>query len=101
MLRLMLLTLSSDGISEGDNGERADGDDYTHQDFLTMSLRDVEEISGVARPVNRTAEEHQEYREKAWHSYQQDISNRDEWGNARQGQLEPASPEELPKEIPE
>jgi len=57
-----------------------------------MSLRDVEEITGVVRPLNRTPEEHKEYRERAWQSYQQDITNRNEWGNARQGDDEDDPP---------
>lgn len=68
-----------------DNGRHREGEDYTHEDFHTMSLRDVEKISGVIRPMDRTAEAHAEYRERAWRSYQQDIQNRDEWGTARQG----------------
>ncbi len=84
MFQLMLLTLTGHGDGS-DDGERHE---YTHEEFLELSLADLEELTGVIRPKSSTTESLAEYRERAWASYRQDIANRDEWGNARQGDME-------------
>lgn len=92
----LLLTAITDGAPDfpGDGEEMPYADaEYTRTDFMEMSLADIEELTGVIRPKNQTTESVQSYRETAWKSYRQDVSNRDEWGNARHDDAEPVDPE--------
>lgn len=66
---------------------------YTREDFWNLSPKEIENLTGVVRPVDQTSELLEEYREEAWRSYQLDVKNAQEWGNARQEV--PVDPEEL------
>ncbi len=72
----------------GNNGRTADDQggmkELSRKDFEVMSLNEIEEVTGLIRPDDHTGDAIEGYREQAWRSYQQDISNRNEWGNARQ-----------------
>lgn len=96
MFQLMLLALTTSG-----DGADEDRHEYTHEEFLELSLADLEELTGVIRPKDSTTEKLAEYRERAWASYRQDVSNRDEWGNARQGDTELPEAEPADEENPD
>ncbi len=72
----------------GNNGGTADElggiRELSREDFMNMSLKEIEEVTGVIRPDDHTGDAIEEYREQAWRSYQTDVTNRDDWGNARQ-----------------
>jgi len=92
MLRLLLLSLTdTDPIDRTPPPHAGAGNltdqetEYSHEEFMEMSLADIEELTGVVRPKNSTIAEIEKYREKAWRSYQKDVTNREEWGAARQG----------------
>lgn len=80
----LLFAAAMNGASDEPNRYRAEDTEYTHDDFMEMSLADLEEITGVIRPLNQTTTTIDEYRQAAWDSYRQDISNRDEWGGNQQ-----------------
>lgn len=95
MIRLLFMAVAEGAPDNPGNGdELRHGDvEYTRTDFMEMSLSDIEELTGVIRPKSQTTDTVQQYRETAWRSYRQDVSNRDEWGNARQDNIEPVDPE--------
>lgn len=95
MIRL-LFSAAMDGASEDSKELRREREtrDYTHEDFMQMSLQDLEEVTGVIRPKSQTTETVDEYRQAAWDSYRQDVSNRDEWGGNQQDDDSPVKDEE-------
>ena len=86
--------VSNDALYEHDSGQQTeDGETLqevqqegtiAREDFWHLSLREIEELSGVSRPDEEDEETAEAYREQAWRSYQLDVRNRDEWGTARQ-----------------
>ncbi len=83
MIRL-LFSAAMNG-AQGADRYRQEDTEYTHEDFMEMSLADLEEITGVIRPLNQTTTTIEEYRQAAWDSYRADIANRDEWGATQTG----------------
>lgn len=62
----------------------------SQEEFMKLSPRQIEEMTGVARPDNMTEAELQQYLHESWRSYQIDVGNAEEWGNARQeSEVEP------------
>ena len=84
MLRHLLLSLT-DPEQAGAGNPTDEPVTYTHADFMELSLAELEELTGVVRPKNSTVDEIDKYRERAWRSYQKDVTNLEEWGTARQG----------------
>ena len=58
---------------------------YTHEEFMALDLRTIAAMTGMEPEGTLDAAGEQEYRQKAWESYELDIEHRDEWGTARQG----------------
>jgi|GEM_PF-4179279 len=92
MLRHLLLALAdTDPLDPHEHAHAGAGNltdqetDYSREEFMEMSLAELEELTGVIRPKDSTVEEINDYRERAWRSYQKDVTNREEWGASRQG----------------
>ncbi len=49
---------------------------YSYDDFMKLPLSDLEALTGV----ERAGEGDDDYRDRAWESYKQDVANEDEWG---------------------
>ena len=56
----------------------------THEEFLALSPEEMQKRTGIQAPENSSEEELEDYKEKAWNSYKQDIKTRDQWGTADQ-----------------
>ena len=56
----------------------------THEEFLALSPEEMEGRTGIKAPENPSEEALENYKEKAWNSYKQDIKTRDQWGTADQ-----------------
>lgn len=56
----------------------------THEEFLALSPKEMEERTGIAAPENASDEALEDYKQKAWESYKVDIQTRDQWGTADQ-----------------
>lgn len=62
---------------------------YSRHDFETLSVEELEKITGVNPPSSDDPEAIARFRERAWRSWQQDWQNEHEYGTARQGDVEP------------
>lgn len=62
---------------------------YSRRDFETMSIEELEKITGINPPSNSDPESVAQFRERAWRSWQLDWRNEHEYGTARQGKVEP------------
>ena len=56
----------------------------THEEFLALSPEEMQKRTGIQAPENASGEELENYKQKAWESYKQDIATRDQWGTADQ-----------------
>ena len=65
----------------------------THEEFLALSLSEMQERTGIAAPENASGEDLEAYKQKAWESYKVDIATRDQWGTADQDNALPQGDE--------
>lgn len=67
--------------------DRPDIDDeqLTLDDFLTLPVEYLADVTGLPAPVDPTDEQEIEWRRKAYDDYALDLENRAEWGTAAQG----------------
>jgi len=65
----------------------------SREDFERMTLEEIHRRTGLEPPARPSADEARSFRDKAYRSYQLDVTRRDEWGTAAQG-TEPPKGEE-------
>lgn len=52
-------------------------DRLSHDEFLKLSLDELETLTGLTAPQGDADEG--DYRSRAWESYKQDVTNEEEW----------------------
>lgn len=66
----------------------------TEGDFHTMTLEEIQGLTGLEPPADAGPEDERRYRERAYESYMLDVAHAHQWGTAREGDYGPPTTRE-------